>query len=126
MDCRIDLYRLLGLDPGDAHIIRNGGGILTHDALRSIVLSQHLLGTDEIVVVQHTDCGMYQFDDRAFRLALEQESGTAPPWDEDGFEDVRANLATTVEALRSNPLLQSQLIRGLLYDTGLDQLEKVA
>src|SRR3954464_2655214 len=88
MDSRLDLFGALGLDIGDAHLIRNAGGIPTDDVLRSLALSQRALGTREVVIIHHTQCGMDGFDDAAFRAELAAESGQEPPWRVDGFTDL--------------------------------------
>ena len=88
MDSRLDLFGALGLEIGDAHLIRNAGGIVTDDVLRSLALSQRALGTREVVIIHHTDCGMDGFDDDAFRAELAAETGDAPPWRVAGFTDL--------------------------------------
>src|SRR5213596_1064922 len=90
MDSRLDLFGALGLQIGDAHLIRNAGGLPTDDVLRSLALSQRYLGTREVVLIHHTECGMEGFDDAAFRAQLTADAGQAPPWDVPGFSDVRA------------------------------------
>src|SRR6266498_4225658 len=92
MDSRLDLFGALGLDIGDAHLIRNAGGLPTDDVLRSLALSQRALGTREVVLIHHTECGMQGFDDQAFRAELTAEAGEAPPWDVPGFTDIRARM----------------------------------
>src|SRR5919199_967892 len=85
MDARIDVHRILGLEPGDAHVIRNAGGAVTDDTIRSLAVSQRALGTEEIVLIRHTDCGMLGFDDERFRSDLEEETGERPEWRADDF-----------------------------------------
>src|SRR6476659_3669028 len=97
MDARLNVYGLLGLSEGDAHIIRNAGGIVTQDELRSLAISQRLLGTKEIILIHHTDCGMLTFTDDEFRSAIEDETGIKPAWSAEAFgdldEDVRQSIA---------------------------------
>src|ERR1700712_1522566 len=97
MDARLNVYGLLGLSEGDAHVIRNAGGIVTQDELRSLAISQRLLGTTEIVLIHHTDCGMLTFTDDEFRQGIEQETGVKPTWAAEAFsdldEDVKQNIA---------------------------------
>jgi carbonic anhydrase len=100
MDSRLDLFGALGLDIGDAHLIRNAGGIPTDDALRSLALSQRALGTREVVVIHHTECGMDGFDDEAFRRDLEAETGDAPPWRVNGFTDLYEDTRRSVQTVR--------------------------
>src|SRR6266516_6762723 len=100
MDSRLDLFGALGLQIGDAHLIRNAGGLPTDDVLRSLALSQRNLGTREVVLIHHTECGMEGFDDAAFRAQLTADAGQAPPWDVPGFSDVRAAMRRSVATVR--------------------------
>ena len=116
MDTRIDPYSLLGLERGDAHIIRNAGGLVTDDALRSLSASQRLLGTDEVVVVMHERCGLCGASDDEFARALAEE-GARPAWRLGGFEDLEEALAEGLERLRASPELPARdRIRGFIYD----------
>lgn len=127
MDCRLDLFGALGLDLGDAHMIRNAGGIPTDDALRSLALSQRLLGTREVVVIHHTECGMDGFDDAAFREQLTAEAGREPPWRVAGFTDVHADTRRSVQIVRDCPWLPYRdEIRGFVYDVGNAKLAEVS
>jgi carbonic anhydrase len=126
MDSRLDLFGALGLEIGDAHLIRNAGGIVTADVLRSLALSQRSLGTREVVIVQHTQCGMHDFDDTAFRAKLLEETGVAPPWDEPGFHDVRAKVGESVAAVRACPWLPHRDdVRGFVFDVGTAKIDEV-
>src|SRR6266853_4801926 len=87
MDARLDVHKILGLHEGDAHVIRNAGGVATDDAIRSLTISQRLLGTTEIILIHHTDCGMVTFTDDAFKSAIEKETGIKPPWSPESFAD---------------------------------------
>ena len=126
MDARLNVYGLLGLSEGDAHIIRNAGGIVTQDELRSLAISQRLLGTKEIVLIHHTDCGMLTFTDDAFRHAIEAETGVKPTWAAEAFTDldadVRQNIAR-IKAETSIPVKDS--VRGFVYDVVSGKLREV-
>ncbi|HZO62061.1 MAG TPA: carbonic anhydrase [Gaiellaceae bacterium] len=125
MDSRMDLFRMLGLARGDAHIIRNAGGLVTDDALRSLSVSQRVLGTEEIVVVMHEGCGLHGASDDRFaeELALE---GAAPPWRIGAFEDLEATLRDGLARLRSSPvLLRRDRIRGFIFDPESGVLREV-
>jgi carbonic anhydrase len=121
MDARIDAYRILGLEPGEAHVIRNAGGSVTEDVLRSLVVSQHVLGTREVAVIQHTQCGMSGLDEEGLESRVEQSTGTAPPFPLGGFADLEENLRSSVERIEESPLLRFEAVRGFVYDvtTGL-------
>lgn len=125
MDARLDLLGMLGLDIGDAHILRNAGGVLTDDVIRSLALSQHSLGTRHIVLVHHTDCGLQKVTDEDFLAELEQATGQRPPWHTgaftDPFDDVRASL----ELLRNCPWLVSTSAEGFVFDTVSGELLRV-
>ena len=126
MDARLNPYGLLGLSEGDAHVIRNAGGIITQDELRSLAISQRLLGTKEIVLIHHTDCGMLTFTDDAFRQQIEKETGIKPTWAAEAFTDldtdVRQNLAR-VHAEAAIPIKDS--VRGFVYDVATGKLREV-
>jgi carbonic anhydrase len=126
MDSRLDLFGSLGLDVGDAHLIRNAGGLPTDDALRSLALSQRLLGTRELMLIHHTDCGMQDFDDAAFRAALAGEAGTPPPWDVPGFADLRAAMHGSIQTVRRCPFIPYRnQVRGFLFDIASAAIEEV-
>lgn len=127
MDSRLDLFGALGLDIGDAHLIRNAGGVVTPDALRSLAISQRALGTREVMLIHHTNCGMDDFDDARFRAELAAESGLEPPWDVPGFSDVRADVRESVLRVRTCPWLpHREEIRGFVFDVASARLEEVA
>jgi len=126
MDSRLDLFGALGLDIGDAHLIRNAGGVVTPDVLRSLAISQRALGTREVVLIHHTECGMYDFDDAAFRAELASESGVTPPWDAPGFVDVREDVRRSVAAVRDCPWLpHREDVRGFVFDVATARIEEV-
>jgi carbonic anhydrase len=126
MDARLDVNKLLGLEEGDAHIIRNAGGVITDDEIRSLAISQRLLGTREIVLIHHTDCGMLTFKDDDFRHQIEEETGVRPEWAAEAFEeldqDVRQNIAR-VKASLFSPHTDS--VRGFIYDVTNGHLREV-
>ena len=126
MDSRLDLFGALGLEVGDAHLVRNAGGIPTDDALRSLALSQRALGTREIVVIHHTDCGMDDFDDEGFRRELTAESGEAPPWRVDGFTDLYEDTRRSVRLVRDCRWLPYRDdVRGFVFDVATAALTEV-
>jgi carbonic anhydrase len=127
MDARLDLFGALGLEIGDAHLIRNAGGVVTDDVLRSLALSQRALGTREVVVIHHTECGMLGLDDDAFRADLAQESGVEPPWRVPGFVDLRADVRKSVDAVRTCPWLPHRGdVRGFVFDVATARLDEVS
>jgi carbonic anhydrase len=127
MDARIDPARVLGLEPGDAHVIRNAGGIVTDDTLRSLSISQHHLGTEEIVVVQHTQCGMLTFSDEAFASELERSTGHRPSWTPGAFDDLDASVREGVRRIRQDPFIpRTQNVKGFVYDVADGRLREVA
>jgi carbonic anhydrase len=125
MDARIDPVAALGLLEGDAHVIRNAGGIATDDAIRSLLISQRLLDTSEVMVVQHTDCGMTRFDEGELRAELERETGTPPPFELGSFSDLDASVSATVARLRESPMLTVSAVRGFVYDVVTGALREV-
>lgn len=126
MDARVDPKRLLGLADGDAHVIRNAGGVASDDAIRSLAVSQHLLGTEEIVVIGHTDCGMATFSDEEFARRMEAAAGERPPWSALTFDDLERSVRESVERISASPfLLHRDRVRGLIYDVETDGLREV-
>jgi carbonic anhydrase len=125
MDARVDIYRALGLRPGDAHVIRNAGGIVTDDVLRSLLLSQQLLGTEEIVVVQHTLCGLLGLRDDELAAQIEAETGERPPFALGGFEDLDASVRASIARLEGSALLQRRdRVRGFVLDVETGRLRE--
>ena len=126
MDSRLDLFGALGLAIGDAHLIRNAGGLPTDDVLRSLALSQRSLGTREIVLIHHTECGMEGFDDGAFRAGLAGETGEEPPWNVPGFTDIRATMRRSLYAVRHcRWLSHREDVRGFVFDVATARIEEV-
>lgn len=126
MDSRLDLFGALGLDIGDAHLMRNAGGLPSDDMLRSLAVSQRALGTREVMLIHHTQCGMQGFDDDAFRAALEAESGERPTWNVPGFTDVRATMRQSLARVRECGWIPYRdEVRGFIFDIGTARLEEV-
>ena len=127
MDSRIDTFGSLCLEIGDAHIIRNAGGLITPDVLRSLAISQRRLGTREIVVLHHTDCGMHGFDDGEFRAELTVESGETPPWDVPGFTDEAAQVRESLERVRGCAWIPYRDdLRGFVFDVATARIAEVS
>ena len=127
MDARVIPTRILGLEEGDAHVIRNAGGVVSDDAIRSIAISQHLLGTEEIVLIQHTDCGMQKFTDDELAERLEDHAGEPPPFEIGSFQDLEQNLRDSLEALRGSPfLLKTDAVRGYVYEVETGRLRELS
>jgi len=126
MDARLNPYGLLGLSEGDAHVIRNAGGVVTSDELRSIAISQRLLGTTEIILIHHTDCGMLTFTDDEFRRGIEAEVGIKPPWAAEAFTDLDADVRQSIGRIVSDPFIpHKESVRGFVYDVRTGELREV-
>ncbi len=126
MDSRLDLFGALGLEIGDAHLIRNAGGLPTDDVLRSLALSQRRLGTREVVLIHHTDCGMQNFDDAAFRAELAADSGVEPPWNVPGFTDIRAAMQHSLEVVRTcGWIVHRDEVRGFVFDVATARMDEI-
>lgn len=128
MDARLTVEQILGLKTGDAHIIRNAGGIVTEDAVRSLIISHHLLGTQEFVIINHTDCGMLTFKDEELRAKLQQTTGTATvaPVHFHAFSDLEENVRQQIQRVRSHPWVPKEIpVRGFIYDVKTGKLGEV-
>lgn len=126
MDSRIDLFSLLGLKVGDAHMIRNAGGVVTEDTIRSLAISQRFLGTREIVLIHHTNCGLEGLDDGELADALEAETGTRPKWQAHGFTDPADDVRRSMAAIRADPFIQEKgSVRGFVFDVVTGALTEV-
>ena len=126
MDARIDTARLLGLSEGDAHVIRNAGGVVTDDVLRSLLISQRLLGAEEIILIQHTDCGMLTFRDDDIKDAIEADTGIRPPFALESFPDLEENVRQSIRRIRACPFIPvKDRIRGFVYDVKTGLLEEI-
>jgi carbonic anhydrase len=122
MDTRLDVYSALGLAVGDAHVIRNAGGVVTDDVIRSLVISQRLLGTREIVLIHHTDCGMVKFTDDELKAEIERDTGIRPPWAMEAFTNPDTDVVQSIARLKASPFVpHTDKIRGFVFDimTGL-------
>jgi carbonic anhydrase len=127
MDARLDPARALGLEEGDAHVIRNAGGVASDDALRSLAISQHLLGTEEIVLLHHTDCGMLTFTDEDFAQKMEAETGVRPEWRTLSFTDLDEDVRKTLERIRESPFIpRTDKVRGFVYEVETGRLREVS
>src|ERR671931_1588618 len=116
MDARLDVHKVLGLQEGEAHVIRNAGGVITDDEIRSLAISQHLLGTEEIVLIHHTDCGMLTFTDDEFRSRLEKETGIRPEWEAECFSDLDEDVRECIRRIEASPFIPRKNVRGFVYD----------
>jgi carbonic anhydrase len=126
MDARLDLFGILGLAPGDAHLIRNAGGVATDDVIRSLAISQRKLGTREVVLVHHTDCGMLTFTEDEFRRELMEETGIKPAWVAEAFTDLDADVRSSIARIRSSPFLPHRdAVRGFVYEVETGTLREV-
>jgi carbonic anhydrase len=126
MDARVNPYGLLGLSEGDAHVIRNAGGVVTDDEIRSLAISQRLLGTEEIVLIHHTDCGMLTFKDDDFRNQIEQETGIKPEWAAEAFDDLEGDVRQSIARIKTSPFIpKKDQVRGFVYDVQTGRLAEV-
>jgi carbonic anhydrase len=126
MDCRLDVNGALGLAAGEAHVLRNAGGIVTDDVIRSLAISQRQLGTREVILVHHTDCGMEKLDDDEFREELREAAGVAPPFEIGSFADVEEDVRESVLRVRRSEFLPHRdAVRGFVYDVATHRLREV-
>jgi carbonic anhydrase len=125
MDCRINPLVTEGLEIGEAHIIRNAGGVVTTDVRRSLALSQRAHSTHEVWIVMHTDCGVLGLDDGAFLDQIEDEVGMRPDWEPGGFESLDRGVREGVERVRTDPALISSVVRGFILDIGSGEMTEV-
>ena len=126
MDARLNVYGALGLTEGDAHVIRNAGGVVTDDEIRSLAISQRLLGTEEIILIHHTDCGMLTFTDDQFKHAIQQETGIKPEWAAESFSDPEADVRQSIARIKASPFIpRKDSVRGFIYDVETGRLREV-
>ncbi|HEV7942709.1 MAG TPA: carbonic anhydrase [Solirubrobacteraceae bacterium] len=126
MDARLNVYGALGLSEGDAHVIRNAGGVVTDDEIRSLAISQRLLGTEEIILIHHTDCGMLTFTDDQFKGQIEQETGIKPEWAAEAFADLEADVRQSIARIKASPFVpRKDSIRGFVYEVETGRLREI-
>ncbi|WP_063014064.1 beta-class carbonic anhydrase [Nocardia nova] len=128
MDARLDVYRVLGLEEGEAHVIRNAGGVVTDDEIRSLAISQRLLGTTEIILIHHTDCGMLTFTDDEFKRGIQDEVGIEPEWATEAFDDLDADVRQSIRRIEASPFVtKTTSLRGFVFvfDVGTGKLQEV-
>src|SRR5262245_15832845 len=127
MDARLDPARVLGLEEGDAHVIRNAGGVVTDDAIRSLTISQRLLGTTEIVLIHHTDCGMLTFTDDAVKEQIRADTGLRPPFALEAFADLDQDVRQSIARIKASPFVtRKDSVRGFVYDVASGRLREVS
>ena len=127
MDARLNVYGLLGLNEGDAHVIRNAGGVITDDEIRSLSISQRLLGTGEVMLIHHTDCGMLTFTDDGFRRTIQDETGIKPEWPAEAFDDLEEDVRQSIARIKASPFIpRKESVRGFVYDVHTGRLGEVS
>lgn len=127
MDARLDVYAILGLRAGEAHVIRNAGGVVTDDEIRSLAISQRLLGTREIVLIHHTDCGMLTFTDDDFKRAIQDDTGIKPAWSAEAFADLDEDVRQSMARITASPFIpHKDSIRGFVFDVATGKLDEVS
>lgn len=127
MDARLDVYRALGINEGEAHVIRNAGGVVTDDEIRSLTISQRLLGTTEIILIHHTDCGMLTFTDDEFKREIQNEIGQKPEWAAESFPDVEEDVRQSLARIRNSPFItKTSSLRGFVFDVATGRLTEVS
>ncbi len=127
MDARLNVYGALGLKEGDSHVIRNAGGVVTDDAIRSLAISQRLLGTEEIILIHHTDCGMLTFHDDDFKASIEQDTGIRPPWAAEAFGELDADVKQSIARIKASPFIPNKdSVRGFVYEVETGKLREVS
>ena len=126
MDARIVVSRILGLEEGEAHVIRNAGGVVTDDEIRSLAISQRLLGTEEIILIHHTDCGMLTFTDDEFRRQIQDDVGIKPEWAAESFDDLDGDVRQSIARIKASPFIPNKdSVRGFVYEVETGRLREV-
>ncbi len=126
MDARINVYGALGLQEGESHVIRNAGGVVTEDVIRSLAISQRLLGTTEIILIHHTDCGMLTFTDNSFKQSIQEDTGLRPAWAAEAFPDVEADVSQSLARIQASPfVVHKDRVRGFVFDVATGLLNEV-
>jgi carbonic anhydrase len=126
MDARLDPQKVLGLGEGDAHVIRNAGGVVTDDEIRSLAISQRLLGTEEIMLIHHSDCGMLTFSDDEFRRQVHDDTGIRPEWAAEAFDDLDEDVRQSIARIKASPFIpKKEQVRGFVYEVETGRLREV-
>jgi carbonic anhydrase len=126
MDARLDVHAILGIGEGDAHVIRNAGGVVTDDAIRSLTISQRLLGTEEIILIHHTDCGMLTFHDDDVKAQIEADTGIRPPFALEAFPDLEGDIRQSIARIKASPYIPNKdSVRGFIYEVETGRLVEV-
>ncbi len=126
MDARLNVYAILGLGEGEAHVIRNAGGVVTDDVIRSLTISQRLLGTTEIILIHHTDCGMLTFTDDDFKAAVQADTGIKPQWAAEAFGDLDEDVRQSINRIKASPFIPHRdSVRGFVFDVGTGKLREI-
>jgi carbonic anhydrase len=126
MDARLNVYAILGLQEGEAHVIRNAGGVVTEDEIRSLAISQRLLGTREIILIHHTDCGMLTFTDDDFKRSIQEETGLKPAWAAEAFPDLEQDVRQSIKRIVTSPFVpHTDSVRGFVFDVATGRLNEV-
>jgi carbonic anhydrase len=127
MDARLNVYAILGLAEGQAHVIRNAGGVVTDDEIRSLAISQRLLGTTEVILIHHTDCGMLTFTDDGFKASIEKETGIKPAWAAEAFSDLDEDVRQSIRRIKTSPFVpHTDSVRGFVFDVANGRLREVS
>jgi carbonic anhydrase len=127
MDARLNEYAILGLGDGEAHVIRNAGGVVTDDEIRSLTISQRLLGTQEIILIHHTDCGMLTFTDDDFKASIQKDTGIKPQWAAEAFPDLDDDVRQSIARIKASPFIpHKDSVRGFVFDVATGKLREVA
>ncbi|GAA1308754.1 beta-class carbonic anhydrase [Pseudonocardia xinjiangensis] len=126
MDARLNVYGILGLGEGEAHVIRNAGGVVTDDEIRSLAISQRLLGTREIILIHHTECGMLTFTDDEFKKSIQDETGIKPEWAAEAFPDLDEDVRQSINRIKASPFVpHTDQVRGFVFDVATGKLNEV-
>jgi carbonic anhydrase len=126
MDARLDVHKILGLEEGDAHVIRNAGGVITDDEVRSLTISQRLLGTREVILIHHTDCGMLTFSDDELKAQIHEEVGMKPHFSMESFSDLEEDVRQSVARIQASPFIpHKESVRGFIYEVETGRLREV-
>jgi carbonic anhydrase len=126
MDARLDVYRVLGIGEGESHVIRNADGVVTDDEIRSLAISQRLLGTTEIILIHHTDCGMLTFTDDDFKKSIQEEVGIKPAWSAEAFPDLDEDVRQSLRRIEASPFITATTsLRGFVFDVATGKLTEV-